>query len=204
MIPRASTWALMPQDLARNTPFSRWDDPGNEIHVAQWELANLAMRLSALEEDAEKKHFDVAIHSDQFWWASAKPWWSLEMIERGAYELMGAIRQFKNATTDDRNHAEALYLKIITTGFEWQRSGKVADLSRREDEEIKEMMDVDRPFVSKIEYDQMIATLRKQMKGAAADEEYARAEQLKKRIIELTGDRDNNTRNHDLDIAINQ
>lgn len=202
--PRASTWALMPRDLARNTPFSRWDDPDNEIHATQWELVNLAMNLSVWEDDIEKKHFDMAIHSDQFWWASAKPWWSLEMIERGAYELMGAIRQFKNATTDDRNRAEALYLKIITTGFEWQRSGKVADLSRREDEEIKEMMDVDRPFVSIKEYDQMISTLKDQMKAAAAGEEYARAEQLKKRIVELSEDRDHNTRNHDFDIAINQ
>ena len=38
-----STWALMEKDIEKNAPFSRWDDPDNEIHRLQWELTRLAI-----------------------------------------------------------------------------------------------------------------------------------------------------------------
>ncbi len=202
--PRSSTWALMTKDLIKNTPFSRWDDPENPVHQKQWQLTQLALDLSNNEQDNEKLLLDQALHSDQYWWASAKPWWSLEMIERGAFDLLTAIREFKHATDEDKNKAWNIYIEIITLGFNWQRSGKVADLSRAEDEEIKEMMATDQPWLSQKDYEDMIETLNKQMMAAANDQEYSRAEQLKKRIIELTADMDSKSQVHDYKLAVNQ
>lgn len=202
--PRSSTWALMPRDVQKNTPFSRWDDPENPIHGKQWELTDLAIALSQNEKEEEKHLLDQSLHSDQYWWASAKPWWSLEMIERGAFDLLSAIREFKNASDQDKKRAWDLYIEIITLGFDWQRTGRVADLSRKEDEEIKEMMGTDQPWLSKKDYEQMIATLNKQMLAAAHDQEYARAEQFKKRIIELTAAMENLVHDRVTEITVNQ
>lgn len=201
---RPSTWAIMPRDIAKNIPFSRWDDPENIVHQKQWELTNLALKLVDSTNEKEQQLLDIALHSDQYWWASAKPWWSLEMIERGAFELMTAIKNFSNISDSDRELAYKLYIDIITTGFDWQRNGVVHDLSRREDEEIRERMEQDRPFLSRQDYQQMIDTLEKQMLSSAEHHEYARAELLRKRIEELTSEMTSSKKEHQNDITINQ
>src|SRR3989304_558431 len=83
----------MEKDLEKKVPLARWDDPDNEIHKMQWELTELAIKAVRDSKDPGKARemLDRAIHSDQFWWASARPWWSLEMIERGAVELKEAV-----------------------------------------------------------------------------------------------------------------
>lgn len=196
--PRSSTWALMPKDIARDIPFARWDNPENPIHQKQWELTRMAIGLVANEDETRHQLLDFALHSDQYWWASAKPWWSLEMIERGAFELLYAIRNFQHSTDADKLKAWDLYIEIITLGFEWQRTGMVANLSKEEDEEMKERMDQDRPYISHEEYQKMIDTLNKQMLTAAEHQEYARADQLRKRIEELRSE------GHDSSVKINQ
>lgn len=183
--PRPSNWALTPKDLAAGNFYSRWDDPDNPIHHTQWELLNLALRLGQNEPEPQRTQLDAALHSDQFWWASARPWWSLEMIERGAYDLLTAINSFKNVSAADKKQAYDLYIQIITTGFEWQRNGIVANLSRQHDEEIKATLYRDVPMLTKDDYAKMIAILEKQMLTAAQNQEYSRAEQFKKRIGEL-------------------
>lgn len=134
--PIDSSWALQPKDILKNIPFARWDDPENPIHQLQWELTYLALKLVKQEGPAEQKLVDAALYSDQYWWASAKPWWSLEMIERGAYELTTAIQSFSHVSAADQQKAEAVYLAIIKTGFAWQRDGTVARLSKaKQDDE---------------------------------------------------------------------
>jgi len=204
VLPRASTWALMPRDILKNTPFSRWDDPSNQIHQKQWELTNLVLELVEREGPEEQKLVDFALHSDQYWWASAKPWWSLEMIERGAYELLTAIKSFKLATDNDRGLAWSLYIDIITMGFDWQRSGKVASLSKEEDEEINTRMTEDRPFLSQEDFKQMIDTMEKQMLTAAQDREYSRAELFRKRIEQLQTEMDKAPVDRKNEIRVNQ
>jgi hypothetical protein len=68
---------------------------------------------------------DIATASDHFWWASAKPWWSLEMIEDGAYKLMETVRAVSSAPKDLLAEASRLYEGIISTAFHWQRTGKI-------------------------------------------------------------------------------
>jgi hypothetical protein len=232
-----STWALMEKDVERNAPFSRWEDPDNEIHRLQWELTRLAIdsvcnsqyaktegrRQKTDSEDGKRrtenrspaispldpssvfsprssseekitpekqqwlkarKMLDKSLHSDQYWWASARPWWSIEMIERGANELKDTVLA-SNLPEADKKRARELYYQIITLGFEWQRSGKVAEMARKEDEEVRERTDEGLPKLPKEEINKMIANIRQEMLSVAKEEEYERAAQLRDRIKEL-------------------
>jgi len=185
--PRPSTWALMEKDLEKKVPFARWDDPDNEIHKMQWELTELAIRVVRDSKDPGKARemLDRAIHSDQFWWASARPWWSLEMIERGAFELKEAVLATPDAAEESKRKAQELYYSIITTGFAWQRSGKVEELAQSEDEELRMHTDASLPGLPKEEIKKMVSHLEEELKEVTGNREFERAALLRDRIKEL-------------------
>lgn len=191
--PRPSTWALMEKDLERNEPFSRWQDSQNPIHRLQWKLTALALD-SVHRADHQHPGFpaarialDRAIHSDQYWWASAKPWWSLEMIERGAKELRDTVRLAPGVTPAHKQQAEDLYRQIIFLGFDWQREGIVEQLAHQEDEEVRQLTDQAMPKLPPKEMDKIVANLTKEMSLMAGRQEFERAAQLRDRIKELRG-----------------
>lgn len=151
---------------------------------------------------------DEAIHSDQYWWASARPWWSLEMIERGARELLEVIRtlcwaeEAKSPVAPNNRHlfnpvvttpgsriwvarAWSLYLNIVITGFDWQRTGRVEAMSRKEDEEIRMRTDAGLARIDPAEIKKMVKVLKKEMEMVAENREFERAAQLRDRIKEL-------------------
>jgi hypothetical protein len=185
--PQSSTWASKPNDLENNEPFLRWNNPDNEIQQYQWKLTNLAITI--VERDQNQKSrliLDHSLHSDQYWWSSARPWWSLEMIERGAFDLKNVVNSSEKATEVEKNEAAELYKKILFTGFEWQRTGKVDEISRTENEEIRERLEEkEKLFITKAEFEDMIQTLGEQMKSAADAQEYHRASMIKDRMREL-------------------
>ncbi len=188
--PEPSTWAITNQDLKNRTPFSRWDAKDNEIHLMQWELTNLAIKTvtTAVQVpgwEASRQALDSALHSDQYWWAGAKPWWSIEYIERGAKELVGAIKLTPGVNRETVNLSEDIYLKIISTAFDWQREGKIDQMSKSEDEEVGQRIDLSIPDLAKKEFARMIANLRRQMITAAKNGEYERAAQFRDRALEL-------------------
>lgn len=202
--PKDSSWALTDNQLAHSQPFARWDDPDNEIQKKQWLLTNLAIK--AVKTEGKKKCrqlLDKALYSDQYWWASARPWWSLEWIEKGANGLLKVVENCTDKISPDiKEEAEDLYLQIVRTGFEWQRNGKIEEMAKKEDEEIRERMRQGRPQLTRQDYDEMIKSLKAQMLAAAKNQEYAQAEQFKKRINELTADRDKIPRKEE--ILVNQ
>ncbi len=189
--PLPSTWALMEKDLERNKPFSRWLDEENPIHALQWELTRLAIDTVHRADPQAKGYararqsLDRALHSDQFWWASARPWWSLEMIERGAKDLRDTIQLAPKTGPKLKEKAQDLYQKIIFTGFEWQREGIVERLAHQEDEEVRQQTDQAIPQLPKKEIDAMVARLTKEMDLLAGRQEFERAAQLRDRIKEL-------------------
>ena len=134
--PVRSTWASSEEDIERNVQFLSWKDPDNEIHTWQWELVNLALgSVYALDKDhillgEIRSRMDAALASDHFWWASAKPWWSLEEIERGAYMCLDIIRRIPNVDAKSVGRARDLYEKIVSTAFEWKRSGKIYEITK--------------------------------------------------------------------------
>ncbi|PJE74047.1 MAG: hypothetical protein COV01_03025 [Candidatus Taylorbacteria bacterium CG10_big_fil_rev_8_21_14_0_10_41_48] len=134
--PIQSTWASSQNDIEKGIQFLSWSDPENEIHKMQWRFLSLTSDLvKGLDESNEMyekvRHLmDVANASDHFWWASAKPWWSLEMIEEGAYKFMEVIRAVPNVPTDILVEAGQLYEGIVSTAFNWQRTGKVREMMK--------------------------------------------------------------------------
>lgn len=189
--PLPSTWALMEKDLEKNAPFSRWEDPGNKIHEMQWKLFHLAVNTLKKCGPSDKGYkkartgLDRAVHSDQFWWASAKPWWSLEMIEAGAKELKDVILLLKKVSEQTKQEARELYQNIVFTGFEWQRNGTVETLSKQEDEEVRQLTDEAIPELPEEEINKIINNLKKEIKLMVKREEFERAAQLRDRIKEL-------------------
>lgn len=188
--PEPSTWAITAEDIERKIPFNRWNDPENPIHKMQWELTDLAIRAvnDSLKPEGwqrAREALDQSLHSDQYWWAGAKPWWSIEYIERGAKELVEAIRLVPDVKKDIVDHAERLYFNILAQAFDWQRQGVVDRLSKAEDEEIRRRVDINLPSLARREFDRMIVNLKKQMLAAAKNQEYERAAQFRNRIAEL-------------------
>ena len=135
------------------------------------------------DNDQAQDQLDRALHSDQYWWASAKPWWSVEYIEMGAKELVVAIK----LTGDQKaiKLGQKLYSEILETAFEYQRSGKVDEISKKEDETIRMRTDQALPKMPKEELLKIIETIRKEMLAVAAGQEYERAAQLRDRVKEL-------------------
>ncbi len=136
--PVASTWASSKEDIDKGIQFLSWSDPENIIHKFQWELTRLTLnevyRLDRSQPryNLVRKKMDLALASDHFWWASAKPWWSMEMVEDGAYRLLDTIRHIPNVSKEKLGFASHLYEMIVSTGFNWQRTGKIREMMREQ------------------------------------------------------------------------
>jgi len=138
--PVACSWADSENDLASGKAFYSWRDPENPIQALEWELQALTLKefekltRSDPAYPALRQKLDPALASDVFFWSSARPWWSIELIEEGAYGLMEVVTGSPAATPAAKQHALKLYRQILDKAFEWRRSGKIAEIGReRED-----------------------------------------------------------------------
>ncbi len=136
--PVRSTWASSKEDIDQNIQFLSWSDPENAIHKWQWELLTLvlnevyAMDKSGPTYKLVRHEMDLGLASDHFWWASAKPWWSVEMIEAGAFKLLQTIRMIPGVSEEKLKKASSYYEKIISTAFNWQRTGKIREMMKEQ------------------------------------------------------------------------
>lgn len=132
------TWASSQEDIENKTQFLSWSDPENIIHSWQWKLVNLVYEeFSKMDKNHPRwslvrKKMDMALASDHFFWASAKPWWSVEMIEDGAYRLLETIRMIPNVSKNALKKASKYYEQIISTAFAWQRTGKIRQMAKEQ------------------------------------------------------------------------
>ncbi|MEK7164113.1 MAG: hypothetical protein AAB768_03160 [Patescibacteria group bacterium] len=140
--PVISTWASSEQDIEQGVQFVSWKDPQNPIHNLQWKLFDLVNKSVLASKQSE---MDIASASDHYFWASAKPWWSLEMIEDGAYQLMQIV---KNSQTEN------LYQQIVDLAFEWQRTNKVRKLA------LDQKTNVQVPFLDRASSDEFQAFVK--------------------------------------------
>ena len=93
--PKASSWSTDAPDLDAGNPYPLWNSQKNAIHQYLWEHMDIAIALVnkavAVAKDKNAKQYadnsrallDAALHSDQFWWASRRPWWDPNLIYRG-------------------------------------------------------------------------------------------------------------------------
>jgi predicted glycosyl hydrolase (DUF1957 family) len=128
----ACTWASNAADIAEGTAFISWNDPSNELHRLQWELVHFTVKaLGELANDDPsypklRAQLDIAMGSDPMFWAAAKPWWMIEHIERGAYQLLAILQELPGiAATQGLD----LYQRIMAMAWDWQRTGKIDEMA---------------------------------------------------------------------------
>ena len=93
--PRPSSWSTSAEDIKMGNYYPLWQDKNNPVHVMQWELMGLTIDCAHKAVDladnpislqfaaTARELLDQALHSCQFWWASKKPMWNINMIDKG-------------------------------------------------------------------------------------------------------------------------
>jgi len=190
--PRSSTWSSEEQDFylekEKAHPFTLWQDPRNPIHRLQWEFTYFVIREVNSRKGKPywpkiRKMLDRALQSDQFWWASARPWWSLEMIEQGAWTLKEVIFSIPNVSSETKNRAEKYYRQILDIAFDWQRRGIIRQAYR---EALKTTAKI--PFKKRAPqdwYNLIILEFEDEMKKAAENLEFEKAIKWRDAIYKL-------------------
>ncbi len=126
--PRPSSWSTTHDDLDAGVPYPLWKAPGNYIHKLQWEhvalCEDLVTRAQRLADTAvSKRHAEIArglmdpsLHSCQFWWASRRPHWDVNMISRGLSQqgevVLNAFRSINLSHASEEEKREAYY-KVV-------------------------------------------------------------------------------------------
>ncbi|MFC1621860.1 polysaccharide deacetylase family protein [Patescibacteria group bacterium] len=192
---RPSTWTNEEQDYwlgdeyTEQNSFILWKDPSNPIHKLQWELLEYVLEAVRSQKDKETEDYkqarelmDKAIASDQFWWASAKPWWSLEMIEFGAYSLKEVLVKL-GSSERQLGKADDLYRKIMDQAFEWQRTGHIRKMHLENSSTyMKEPFNKRAPAEW---YNQIILEFEDEMKKAAEKRDFEKAIKWRDAILKL-------------------
>jgi len=190
---RDSTWSSEEQDFwlekDKRHPFTLWNHPENPIHQLQWEFTYFVIdlvkkinsRFSWYKEVRQK--LDRALQSDQYWWASSKPWWSLEMIEQGANALKEVIFSIPNVSLKIKKQAEDYYHRIIGIAFEWQRSGKIRLAYRQAMKTWKSV-----PYKKRVlagQFNAMVLEFEDEMKRAIKNQEFEKAIKWRDAVYKL-------------------
>ncbi|MCL5959542.1 MAG: hypothetical protein M1358_09555, partial [Chloroflexi bacterium] len=89
------SWSTTASDIQANNPYPLWLDKDNPIHHMLWEHKNLCFdllyRAQRVADSDDARRFadiargllDMAVHSDQYWWASKKPMWDINLVNKG-------------------------------------------------------------------------------------------------------------------------
>jgi len=176
--PVESTWASSRDDIEKGVQFFSWKNPKNKVHRFQWKFLNYLLKLSGKKKYSERvqEKIDKAMASDQFFWASGEPWWSIEMIEKGDWTILDALKSLLHLSHNEIKKGEEYYRDILSTAFWWQRSGKIGELAKKYREAIKipfkeRTLEQKKPEV----YYAFLNTMKKKMLKAAKNKNYERA-----------------------------
>ncbi len=126
--PVASNWASRESELLHGHPYYLWKNKQNSIHRLQWKLTELTIRAVKsssqpyAQQTGARQLLDKALASDQYWWASASPWWSVELVSAAARKYL-AVLALLNCPKATCRQAQRLYTGIVTEARRWQRSG---------------------------------------------------------------------------------
>ena len=137
--PLPASWSTTHDDIAAGVPYPLWQAPGNYIHKLQWEHVDIALQLVARAQEVadtavSQRHaeiarglMDPALHSCQFWWASRRPHWDVNMIARGldqqAEVIVNAYRAINLSEAPEDVKRESYYRVIAARDLQ----GKIHD-----------------------------------------------------------------------------
>jgi alpha-amylase/alpha-mannosidase (GH57 family) len=92
---KPSSWSTSAEDIAAGNPYPLWLDKDNEIHRLQWEHLHICIEMVNKAQECggndecrlfgriARDLLDIAEYSCQFWWASRKPMWDINLIHTG-------------------------------------------------------------------------------------------------------------------------
>lgn len=128
--PQPASWSSREKELKHNNPYGLWNDPQNPIHHLQWRLLNKVIKL--VSDHKTNKHYkwartllDQQLTSDQYWWASAKPWWSFDIIKDKTYELVHTA-----SLIDGGREIKKIAERIVTIARTWQEEKQFETIAR--------------------------------------------------------------------------
>lgn len=133
--PRTCSWESHPGELKKSVPFALWQQPKNQIHKDLWRLANLSITLiNRHQKDPNfywaRQHLDLGLASCSFWWSSLKRpstfsplTWHPDEIEKGAKDLVRAIRSLRQLKPETKLQAEKIYHRLKKNI--WQKHWKI-------------------------------------------------------------------------------
>ncbi len=116
-----ASWESTTDELAAGIPFALWRDPQNTIHADLWKLAQKSADIiRAHSYDSKSKAAAHRLHrgmaSCAWWWASERrlgPFspvtWNPTEIEKGATELLSAVRTLQHLDPDARLEIEKMF-----------------------------------------------------------------------------------------------
>ncbi|MFA5051521.1 MAG: hypothetical protein WC544_00480 [Patescibacteria group bacterium] len=130
--PRQCSWSSQEREIRHRNPYSLWHDPTNPIHKLQWKFINNLVTIIGQHKNhrqySEARHrLDMQLASDQMWWASAKPWWSLDIITRKTNDL------YQTALLLEPENRDLIGLagKIINLATQWQKKNTYLEIANR-------------------------------------------------------------------------
>jgi predicted glycosyl hydrolase (DUF1957 family) len=122
--PREASWESVEAELVANEPFILWSAHGNDIHRELWQFAYRV--LDIVGSRSGDKHFASArLHADRgmascaWWWATGAKLgvfgpvsWNPTEIEKGARELLLAVRSLETLPLETRLGTEDAYADL--------------------------------------------------------------------------------------------
>jgi predicted glycosyl hydrolase (DUF1957 family) len=135
---RSGSWESKLEEIKKGVPYALWDSPKNPVHSSLWNFANIAIKLiTKYSKDDNyvwaRKHLDRGLASCAWWWASNKKFhdlspitWNPEEIEKGAFEMLKAVRSLFSATPHEKVKTEELYndLRLLVWKTHWTMKPK--------------------------------------------------------------------------------
>lgn len=172
--PKKSTWASAQEDIKEDVQFYSWKDPKNKVHELQWRFLNYLLRIAKTKKINARiqDRLDRVMASDQFFWASGEPWWSIEMVEKGTLAMVETLKLLPSLTKTQVQKGEDYYRKILATAFWWQRSGKIEAMAKKYKEAVRI------PFKERTlpeYYYAFLQILKKEMEKAAKEKKFEKA-----------------------------
>ncbi|OGO02414.1 MAG: hypothetical protein A2Y91_06250 [Chloroflexi bacterium RBG_13_54_8] len=101
--PGPSSWSTMGDDLKALNYYPLWNNPDNQVHQLLWEHMHITIEMvkksvelsdneaSRLHAEIARGLLDLAFQSDQFWWASRRPNWDINLINQGLIQQYEAL-----------------------------------------------------------------------------------------------------------------
>jgi alpha-amylase/alpha-mannosidase (GH57 family) len=128
--PRPSSWSSSIEDIEYHNYYPLWLGNDNEVHGLQWELVKICIEMvykaQEVATNSDAKNFanisrmllDRALHSCQFWWASRRPMWDINLVNKGILMqdevLLNAYKAIKFSPCNEDIKRE-YYHKIVAS-----------------------------------------------------------------------------------------